>query len=388
MAIVSKGKNEAALVLADGSVHLGESVGATGLACGETVFNTSMTGYQEMLSDPSYTGQLLTLTTAHVGNTGVTEDDMESAACGAAGLIVNAMTMRPSNWRAEKSLPDFLKEKGVVAIAGVDTRALTTLIRQKGAMPGAIVAVEGKLTADDIEKAKAQAQGWGSMAGRDLASEVTCKAPYVWREGLWVGPKGEKTQGFEAWSGKKGRVLVWDFGVKRNILRSLVSAGLDVTVVPAKTTFEEAQAYKPDGFFFSNGPGDPEACTYAIETVKKALAAKVPLFGICLGHQILGLAAGGKTVKMKAGHHGGNHPVLELSSGRVAITSQNHGFAVDADTLPANVRVTHVSLFDGTVQGIELTDRPAFGFQGHPEAAPGPQDLAPLFERFAKSLFA
>ncbi len=389
MAVIQKKYPAAALVLADGTVFEGRSRGAAGLASGEVVFNTSMTGYQEILTDPSYTGQLVTLTTAHVGNVGANAEDMESRKIYAAGLITKSITEKASNWRAETSLPEFLKSQGIVAIDGLDTRALTIHLRSTGSQPGAVVALEaGELAEADIERAKAAAAAWGSMAGQDLAQTVTTEAPYEWLEGSWMLPTAHTAGGFRKPVAHPFHVVAYDFGVKTNILRLMADRGIRVTVVPAKTTFEEAMAFNPDGIFLSNGPGDPAPCTYAIEVAQKAIAAKVPLFGICLGHQIMGLAVGGKTLKMKFGHHGANHPVESIAEKHVAITSQNHGFAVDAETLPENARVTHKSLFDGSLQGFELTDAPAFCFQGHPEASPGPHDIDGLFEKFARALAA
>lgn len=389
MALLTHKRPEAALVLSDGRIFRGRSAGAPGLASGETVFNTSMTGYQEILTDPSYTGQLVTLTVAHVGNTGWNAEDMESRAIAAAGLIVNRMTEVPSNARSERALVDVLREEGIVAITDIDTRALTMHVRSTGAQPGAIVAAEkGELTEADLEKAKTAAASWGQMVGQDLASVVTTKAPYEWTEGTWKNATAERAAGFVTPAEQPYHVVAYDFGIKKNILRMLAAAGVKVTVVPARTSFEDAMAMNPDGIFLSNGPGDPAPCTYAIEVAKKAIAAKVPLFGICLGHQIMGLAVGAKTLKMKFGHHGGNHPVEDVRTHRVYITSQNHGFAVDAETLPENAVVTHRSLFDGSLQGFELTDAPAFCFQGHPEASPGPHDISPLFAHFVELMAA
>lgn len=389
MALLTPKRPGAALVLADGRIFHGRSAGAAGLTSGETVFNTAMTGYQEILTDPSYTGQLVTLTTAHVGNTGWNAEDMECGKIAAAGLIVNRMTDVPSNWRATESLTDHLKATGIVAITDLDTRALTMHLRTTGAQPGAIIAAaEGELTDADIEQAKTAAQSWGVMVGQDLAKTVTVDAPYEWTEGVWEGATAERAAGFTTPAAQPHHVVAYDFGVKTNILRMLAAAVVRVTVVPAETSFEEAMALSPDGIFLSNGPGDPAPCTYAIEVAKKAIAAKVPLFGICLGHQIMGLAVGAQTLKMKFGHHGANHPVEDVRTHRVYITSQNHGFAVDEKTLPANAQVTHRSLFDGSLQGFELTDAPAFCFQGHPEASPGPHDISPLFAHFVELIEA
>ena len=388
MALIQRTRPEALLVLADGTVFHGEGIGASGMTTGEVVFNTSMTGYQEILTDPSYTGQLVTLTCAHIGNVGVNPEDMESRAIHAAGLIVKAATDIASNWRAKKSLPEALKDAGVKAICGIDTRALTIHLRETGAQAGAILTAEPgqELSDEDVARALAAAKSWGSMAGQDLAQTVTTNEVYEWTEGSWEPSREGESAGFRQPVAFPYHVVAYDFGIKTNILRLLADRGIRVTVVPAKTSFEDAMAYDPDGIFLSNGPGDPAPCTYAIEVAKKAIEAKVPLFGICLGHQIMGLAVGAKTLKMKFGHHGANHPVENVATKRVAITSQNHGFAVDAETLPENARVTHRSLFDGSLQGFELVGQPAFCFQGHPEASPGPHDLDPLFEKFAKSL--
>lgn len=392
MGIIAVEKPAAALVLADGWVAKGRACGAPGMTAGEVVFNTAMTGYQEILTDPSYTGQIVTLTTAHVGNTGVTPEDDESHGICAAGLIVKSMAERPSNWRAKGSLRESLKAARVVAIEGIDTRALTIHLRETGAQPGAIIAkaaaADGPITEADIAAAQKAAAQWGSMAGQDLAQTVTTASPYEWSEGSWQNPTATRAGGFRTPVAHPWHVVAYDFGIKRNILRLLADRGIRVTVVPAKTPFEDVMKPNPDGIFLSNGPGDPAPCDYAIEAAKKAIAAKIPLFGICLGHQIMGLAVGAKTLKMKFGHHGANHPVGELQTGRVAITSQNHGFAVDASTLPENARATHASLFDGSLQGFELIDAPAFCFQGHPEASPGPHDIGVLFEKFARLLAA
>lgn len=372
----------AALVLADGTVFHGYSFGATGLSAGEVVFNTAMTGYQEILSDPSYARQIVTLTYPQIGNTGINAEDMESDRLHVAGLVVRALPQMVSNWRAQDALPDFLKAAGVVGIAGIDTRHLTRILREKGAQNGCIVAAENLDDEIDLDAALKAAKAFPGLAGLDLAKVVSVQSPYVWEEGTWSLNGGFSKQPHDA-SHKRHRVVAYDFGVKRNILRLLAQHGCDVTVVPATTPAADVLAMNPDGVFLSNGPGDPEPCSYAIEATRTFLERKIPLFGICLGHQILGLASGGKTVKMKFGHHGANHPVKDLKTGQVLITSQNHGFALDADSLPANVRVTHVSLFDGSLQGIALDDAPAFSFQGHPEASPGPQDIIPLFQHFA-----
>lgn len=361
----------AILALADGTVFLGQSIGAEGHVVAEIVFNTAMTGYQEILTDPSYSGQLVTLTYPHIGNTGVNSEDAESNQIHAAGLVIRDCSMRVSNFRAQQSLPDYLKAQSVVAISGIDTRKLTRILRDKGAQ-GACLFV-----GDDQARAVALAKGFAGMAGQDLAKTVTTDQSYDWRSSVW-----QLGQGFSEGSAQGPHVVAYDFGVKHNILRLLVERGARVTVVGAQTPAQAVLDMKPDGVFLSNGPGDPDPCDYAIEAAKVFLDKKIPLFGICLGHQIMGLALGAATVKMKTGHHGSNHPVQDLQSGRVFITAQNHGFAVDATTLPAHARVTHVSLFDQTLQGFELTDRPAFCFQGHPEASPGPHDIVVLFDKF------
>ncbi|GAB2896386.1 glutamine-hydrolyzing carbamoyl-phosphate synthase small subunit [Paralcaligenes sp. KSB-10] len=361
----------AILALADGTIFKGVSIGADGHSVAEVVFNTAMTGYQEILTDPSYSGQIVTLTYPHIGNTGVNAEDVESSRVHAAGLVVRDCSLRVSSFRATQSLPDYLKAQGVVAIAGVDTRKLTRILREGGAQGACI------LVGSDAERAVKLAQGFPGMSGQDLAKVVSIKNSEPWQEGTW-----QLGQGFSRPASGKYHVVAYDFGVKTNILRLMADRGCRITVVPAQMPVADVLALKPDGLFLSNGPGDPEPCDYAIETTKAAYAKKIPLFGICLGQQIMGLALGGKTIKMKTGHHGANHPVQELSSGRVFITSQNHGFAVDPASLPANVRVTHVSLFDGTLQGFELTDCPAFCFQGHPEASPGPHDIVVLFDKF------
>ncbi|MDG2939689.1 glutamine-hydrolyzing carbamoyl-phosphate synthase small subunit [Bisgaard Taxon 10/6] len=368
----------AILVLADGSVFHGTSIGATGHTIGEVVFNTSMTGYQEILTDTSYFKQIVTLTYPHIGNTGTNPEDLESKGVYAAGLIIRDLPMIHSNFRANQSLSDYLKENNVVAIADIDTRRLTRHLRDNGAQAGCIMAGE-------IDEAKALqfAKSFGSMAGKDLAKEVTCDKPYSWDEGEW-----KLGEGYMKAPKAEFNVVAYDFGVKRNIFRMLAQRGCHLTVVPATTSAEEVLALNPDGVFLSNGPGDPEPCDYAIEAIQKILANKKPLFGICLGHQLLGLASGGKTKKMAFGHHGANHPVQDLDTQKVMITSQNHGFEVDEHSLPANVRITHRSLFDNSVQGIELTDQPAFSFQGHPEASPGPHDVAYLFDKFIDEMRA
>ncbi len=365
----------ALLALADGTLFHGESVGASGHAVGEVVFNTAMTGYQEILTDPSYARQIVTLTVPHVGNTGCNAADDESARVQAAGLVVRDVPRLASSWRSEASLPAYLKRRNVVAIAGLDTRKLTRILRDKGAQNGCLVAGENISAYDAI----AQARAFPGLNGMDLAKEVSVATAHPWRDGSY----DLDARAFRK-PAMRHRVVAYDFGVKRNILRLLVEQGCDVTVVPAQTPARDVLAMKPDGVFLSNGPGDPAACGYAIAATREFLDAKIPLFGICLGHQLMGIALGAKTVKMKFGHHGANHPVKDLDDGRVLITSQNHGFAVDPATLPANTRVTHVSLFDGSLQGFALTDRPAFCFQGHPEASPGPHDVSYLFERFAE----
>lgn len=369
----------AILVLADGSVFHGTSVGFNGTTSGEVVFNTSMTGYQEILTDPSYCKQIVTLTYPHIGNTGTNDEDVESRAVYAAGLIIRDLPLLHSNFRSNESLQDYLIRHETVAIADIDTRRLTRILRDKGAQAGAI------LTGADAteEKARELIAAFGSMVGKDLAKEVTCDAAYEWTEGEWQLGKGFVTPSEQPY-----HVVAYDFGVKTNILRMLAERGCRLTVVPAQTPASEVLAHNPDGVFLSNGPGDPEPCDYAIAAIQELLASKKPLFGICLGHQLLGLASGAKTSKMPFGHHGANHPVQDLDSQRVMITSQNHGFQIDENSLPANVRVTHRSLFDGTVQGIELTDQVAFSFQGHPEASPGPHDVAYLFDKFIESLKA
>ena len=364
----------ALLALEDGSVFHGHAVGATGETVGEVVFNTAMTGYQEILTDPSYSRQLVTLTYPHIGNTGVNAEDVESNQVHAAGLIVRDVPRRASSWRSTESLPDYLKRHGVVAIAGIDTRRLTRILRDKGALAGCILA--GELI--DAETALAKARAFPGLDGMDLAKVVSTPKPYEWNQGVYDLDRTTFNQ-----PAMRFNVVAYDFGTKLNILRLLAEQGCQITVVPAQTPAAEVLAMQPDGVFLSNGPGDPAACDYAIAATRTFLDAKIPLFGICLGQQLMGLALGGKTLKMKFGHHGANHPVKDLDDGRVLITSQNHGFAVDPATLPANVRVTHTSLFDGSLQGFALTDRPAFCFQGHPEASPGPHDIGYLFDRFA-----
>ncbi|RMS88601.1 Carbamoyl-phosphate synthase small chain [Pseudomonas savastanoi] len=370
----------AILALADGSIFRGEAIGADGQTVGEVVFNTAMTGYQEILTDPSYAQQIVTLTYPHIGNTGTTPEDAESDRVWSAGLVIRDLPLVASNWRNKLSLGDYLKANNVVAIAGIDTRRLTRILREKGAQNGCIMA------GDNIseEAAIAAARGFPGLKGMDLAKEVSTKDTYEWRSSVW----NLKTDSHPeiAASELPYHVVAYDYGVKVNILRMLVERGCRVTVVPAQTPASDVLAYKPDGVFLSNGPGDPEPCDYAIKAIREVLQTEVPVFGICLGHQLLALAAGAKTVKMGHGHHGANHPVQDLDTGVVMITSQNHGFAVDEATLPGNVRAIHKSLFDGTLQGIELTDKSAFSFQGHPEASPGPNDVAPLFDRFIEAM--
>ena len=365
----------AVLVLADGSVFIGNGIGAAGSTVGEVVFNTAMTGYQEILTDPSYTGQIVTLTTPHIGNVGTNDEDAESHNACAAGLVIRDLPLVVSNWRSQASLSDYLTRHKIVAIADIDTRRLTRLIREKGAQNGCILV--GATDAAAIGQARAAAQNAPAMAGLDLAKVVSCREPYKWQTGSWV-----LGVGYPPVTPPRFHVVACDYGVKQNILRMMADRGCRITVVPAQTSGNEILALKPDGVFLSNGPGDPEPCDYAIATIRKIISQDIPLFGICLGHQLLALASGANTIKMKFGHHGANHPVQDLDSKKVFITSQNHGFAVDEATLPANVRVTHRSLFDGTCQGIARTDKRAFGFQGHPEASPGPHEVGVLFDRF------
>ncbi|MDG2518570.1 glutamine-hydrolyzing carbamoyl-phosphate synthase small subunit [Lysobacter soli] len=362
----------AILALEDGTLFEGVSVGAPGLSVGEVVFNTAITGYQEIVTDPSYARQLVTLTYPHIGNTGCTDQDDEAARCFASGLIVRNVPRRPSNWRSQVSLPEWLNARGIVAISDIDTRKLTRILREKGAQNGALMAGE-----IDVDKAFEAARKFPGLKGMDLAKEVSVRESYEWTDGQLDLDNNAFVR-----AEPKFHVVAYDYGVKFNILRMLAERGCKLTVVPAQTLASDVFALKPDGVFLSNGPGDPAPCDYAIAAIKEFISAKIPTFGICLGHQLLALAAGAQTVKMGHGHHGANHPVQDLDTGRVMITSQNHGFAVDEATLPANVRVIHRSLFDGTNQGIELTDAPAFSFQGHPEASPGPHDVAPLFDRF------
>jgi len=364
----------AVLALADGTIFRGQSIGAKGNTTGEVVFNTALTGYQEILTDPSYARQIVTLTCPHIGNTGTTPEDLEASQIYPAGLIIRDLPRVASNWRSNESLPEFLERGRLVAIAGLDTRRLTRLLREKGAQAGCIMTGE---KADEAAAIKL-ARKFPGLKGMDLAKVVSTKRAFQWNDGtVWPVPARPPIR-----SQQRLHVVAYDFGIKRNILRLLGDFGCRMTVVPAQTKAEEVLALEPDGVFLSNGPGDPEPCTYAIAATRKFLETDMPVFGICLGHQILGLAAGASTVKMKFGHHGANHPVQDLESGRVFITSQNHGFAVDESTLPATVKATHRSLFDGSLQGLSFTDRPAFGFQGHPEASPGPHDMRALFERF------
>jgi carbamoyl-phosphate synthase small subunit len=370
-------KKPALLALEDGSLFRGESIGADGEAVGEVVFNTAMSGYQEILTDPSYAKQIVTLTYPHIGNVGANAEDEESARVFASGLVVRDLPARSSNWRSQEGLSEYLKRKNVVALAGIDTRRLTRLLREKGAQNGCIMARQV-----DAEEAVTAARAFPGLKGMDLAKEVSTDRSFEWHEGVWRLTRTELGQ-------RKGRepryhVVAYDYGIKRNILRILWDHGCRVTVVPAQTPADEVLARRPDGVFLSNGPGDPEPCGYAIEAIRRIVDAGAPTFGICLGHQLLGLASGARTTKMKFGHHGANHPVLELKTGRVMISSQNHGFAVEEDSLPERVTATHRSLFDNTLQGLQCKDRPAFGFQGHPEASPGPQDVRSLFERFVE----
>ncbi len=363
-------RHAALLALADGSLFYGESIGVAGQRVGEVVFNTAMTGYQEILTDPSYCRQIVTLTYPHIGNVGVNAEDEESRRVFAAGLVIRDLPLLESNWRAEESLDAYLQRHEVVSIAGIDTRRLTRILREKGAQNACIVAGENL----DAEGAIQAAKAFSGLQGMDLAKEVTTAQPYVWKEGLSF-PRKENREG-------QWHVIAYDFGVKHNILRLLVDRGCRVRVVPAETPASEVFKQNPQGVFLSNGPGDPEPCDYAVSAVKEIVEAEIPVFGICLGHQILGLSSGAKTTKMKFGHHGANHPVQDLGSGRVMITSQNHGFAIDEESLPSTLQATHRSLFDGSLQGIRRTDKPAFSFQGHPEASPGPHDVAPLFDQF------
>ncbi len=370
----------AILALANGALFEGRALGASGRAVGEVVFNTAMTGYQEILSDPSYARQLITFTYPHIGNTGVNEDDDEASRLFAGGVIIRDEPIVISNWRSQGTLHDYLSRHGMVGICGIDTRRLTRIIREEGAQGGCILSGDRL----DSRQAIAAAREFPGLAGMDLAREVTTSMPYEWAQGTWSLEEGMPEAPHPVDARLPYHVVAYDYGVKRNILRMLVDRGCHVTVVPARMPARKVLAMEPDGVFLSNGPGDPEPCGYAIEAIGEILESDLPVFGICLGHQLLGLASGARTVKMKFGHHGANHPVQDLESGRVMITSQNHGFAIDEDSLPGNLRATHRSLFDGTLQGIHRTDKPAFGFQGHPEASPGPHDAAPLFDHFTE----
>jgi len=367
----------AILALEDGSIFKGTSIGAEGLSVGEVVFNTSMTGYQEILTDPSYANQIVTLTYPHIGNYGTNSEDEESDGIHAKGLIIRDLPLVASSFRSEQALDAYLQQRNILGIADIDTRRLTRILREKGSLNGCLIAAADAHSEESVAKAIAEAKSFPGLKGMDLAKEVTVKESYKWTESDWV-----LGQGYGQLTDAKFKVVAYDFGVKRNILRLLAERGCDLTVVPAQTPAADVLAMNPDGVFLSNGPGDPEPCDYAIKAIQEVLETNIPVFGICLGHQLLALASGAKTVKMPHGHHGGNHPVQDLESGKVMITSQNHGFAVDEATLPATLKATHKSLFDGTLQGIARTDKPAFSFQGHPEASPGPKDVAPLFDRF------
>ncbi len=371
----------AILALEDGSIFKGLAIGAAGISVGEVVFNTAMSGYQEILTDPSYARQIVTLTYPHIGNTGTNTEDEESTGIWAAGLVIRDLPLLASNYRNEQGLQEYLEQRGIVAIADIDTRRLTRILRDKGALNGCLMAGE---TVDEA-RALAQAQGFAGLKGMDLAKDVSIAESYSWDQGSWVFGVGysQRPAAELPW-----HVVAYDYGVKRNILRMLVDRGCRLTVVPAQTPAADVLALKPDGVFLSNGPGDPEPCDYAIEAIRVILETDIPVFGICLGHQLLGLASGATTMKMKFGHHGANHPVQDLDNGTVLITSQNHGFAVDENSLPANLRVTHKSLFDGSLQGMARTDKDAFSFQGHPEASPGPHDAAPLFDHFIELIAA
>ncbi len=372
----------AILALEDGSLFKGTAIGADGESVGEVVFNTSMTGYQEILTDPSYCQQIITLTYPHIGNYGITSEDEECDSIWAAGLVIRDLPLAASNFRSEKALDEYLRERNVVGISDIDTRRLTRILREKGSLKGCVMAGDD-LNESDHARAIELANGFGGLKGLDLAKVVTTKANYPWKEGSW-----QLGVGHEDVTDTKFKVVAYDYGVKRNILRMLADRGCDLTVVPATTPASDVLAMKPDGIFLSNGPGDPEPCDYAIAAIQEILETEIPVFGICLGHQLLALASGAKTEKMGHGHHGGNHPVQNLDDKTVLITAQNHGFAVSEDGMPANLRVTHKSLFDGTTQGIERTDKPAFSFQGHPEASPGPHDAAPLFDHFIELMTA
>ena len=371
----------ALLILQDGSQFIGKSIGAEGQTVGEVVFNTSMTGYQEILTDPSYCEQIVTLTYPHIGNVGTNSADAESTQVYAKGLIIRDLPLIVSNYRSEMDLSSYLKKHNVIAIADIDTRRLTRILREKGAQHGVIITANDKQTLlDKAENAKQQAVDYKGLSGLDLAQDVTCSKSYTWTSSIWTIQQEHPTP--KAESELPYHVVAYDFGVKQNILRMLVARGCKLTVVPAKTPANEVLALNPDGIFLSNGPGDPAPCTYAIDAIKQFLTTDIPVFGICLGHQLLALACGAKTIKMKFGHHGGNHPVKDLENNRVMITAQNHGFAVDENSLPNHLRATHKSLFDGSLQGIHHNQKPAFSFQGHPEASPGPHDAAPLFDHF------
>jgi carbamoyl-phosphate synthase small subunit len=372
----------AVLALEDGSIFHGSAIGAEGSSSGEVVFNTSMTCYQEILTDPSYAKQIITLTYPHIGNTGTNDEDNESERVWASGLVIRDLPLLASSWRRQQSLDEFLQQRKVIAIADIDTRRLTGVLRDQGPLNGCVLSGSA-LAAGGEAAAVAQAQAFAGLKGMDLAKEVSVATSYVWDESVW-----DLVSGYGSASAPAFKVVAYDFGVKRNILRMLVDRGCELTVVPAQTSADEVLALNPDGVFLSNGPGDPEPCDYAIEAIRAIVDAAVPVFGICLGYQLLALACGANTLKMRLGHHGANHPVQDLHNNKVLITSQNHGFAVDADSLPDNLQATHKSLFDGSLQGIERTDKPAFGFQGHPEASPGPHDVAPVFDHFIELMTA
>lgn len=388
--VVIDSRPVAALVLADGTIFRGRSIGLAGETLGEVVFNTAITGYQEILTDPSYAGQIVTLTYPHIGNTGINDEDVESTRVHAAGLVIRDLPVRASNFRSQRDLSTYLRDEGIVGIADIDTRKLTRILRQGGAQAGCIIAADagGKLDEQALEHALDQARSYAGMAGQDLARVVSVRQPYQWSEGSWRLARDDGSPGFVARDSDRFHVVAYDYGVKRNILRLMADRGCRISTVPAQTSAADVLKLKPDGVFLANGPGDPEPCDYAVAATREFIARKVPTFGICLGHQIMGLAIGARTLKMKFGHHGANHPVLDVDTRKVYITSQNHGFAVDEKTLPANARVTHVSLFDGSLQGFALTDAPAFCFQGHPEASPGPHDICDLFDRFIQSMEA
>lgn len=373
----------ALLALADGTVFRGKGIGASGSSVGEVVFNTALTGYQEILTDPSYARQIVTLTYPHIGSYGVNRQDCEAASVHAAGLVIRDLPLLASNFRSEQTLDAWLRAENVLGLADIDTRKLTRILRENGAQAGCLISATAAGEHLDADAAVAQARAFPGLAGMDLAQVVSAQQSYPWREGEWA-----LGSGFAQPANFPYKVVAYDFGIKRNILRMLASRGCELTVVPARTPAAEVLALNPDGIFLSNGPGDPEPCDYAVAAIREFLDKRLPIFGICLGHQLMGLAAGGKTLKMKFGHHGANHPVKDLESGQVLITSQNHGFAVDPASLPQNVKITHVSLFDGSLQGMAWTDRPAFCFQGHPEASPGPHDVAYLFDRFIRSMAA